>query len=65
MVTEDEMSAAEILFIMVPTMIYVVVIGDWFAHKYGVDMQVAFFASLFGIGFSYLGIIGIIQAMYG
>lgn len=59
------MSAVEILFIMVPTMIYVVVIGDWFAHKYGTDMQVNFFASVFGIGFAYLGMIGFIQALYG
>ena len=59
------MSDAEILFVLFPVMIYVVVIGDWFAHKYGTDMQVNFFASLFGIGFAYLGMIGLIQAFYG
>ena len=59
------MSNAEILFVALPTLIYVVVIGDWFAHKYGTDMQVNFFASVFGIGFAYLGMIVFIQALYG
>ena len=59
------MSDAEILFVAFPALIYILVIGDWFAHKYGTDMQVNFFASVFGIGFAYLGMIGFIQALYG
>lgn len=59
------MSDAETLFVAFPALIYILVIGDWFAHKYGTDMQVNFFASVFGIGFAYLGMIGFIQALYG
>jgi hypothetical protein len=57
------MSNAEVLFVLLPTFAYILVIGDWFAHKFGPDMQVGFFASVFGIGFAYLGIIGFIQAL--
>lgn len=59
------MSDAEILFVVFPALIYILVIGDLFAHKYGTDMQVNFFVSVFGIGFAYLGVIGFIQALYG